>query len=271
MIIEQTSNNFLRVKSSYVEELLNGNSSTLLSLTAKVNNGNNYTKEFLKQDFWSVNLKNEEDSQDSVSSIKMTNLLSLESFTIPCNLFIGEDDFDFDMRDKINNYFIDNSIISSCTITYINNLLSIRGLPNNFIPEEINFNDSSKNINYGIYEDVFIKDYDLYIKPSFFGVTTLTEGIYKINLILSDGSIYTTEESCIFVDITVKERLSRNLKSLLEEAYYLGNKQNFGLHVILLHYALNIGNNSKSDYLDLVSIYSELLSELAIIENNKTS
>lgn len=272
MIIEKTDNNFLRIKSSYVEELLTGNSSTLLSLRAKINGSNTeYLKDFRKQNFWSVNLKNEEDSQDSVSSIKMTNLLSLESFTIPCNLFIGGDDFDFDMRDKINNYFIDNSITSSCTVTYTNNLLSITGLPNNFIPEEINFDNSSKNINYGIYDNIFIKDYDLYLKPQFFGLTTLTEGIYFINLILSDGSIYTTEESCIFVDITIKERLASNIRKFLEDAYYIGNKENFGLHIILLHYGLIIGSNNGNNYQDLLVIYNELLSELAICENNKAS
>lgn len=271
MIIEQTSNNFLRVKSSYVEELLNGNSSTLLSLTAKVNNGNNYTKEFLKQDFWSVDLESEANAEDTIQTINILNTVTFKTFSIPCGIGINVEFMALLLKTEIDNYFLNNNITCACTIEYNDYVLKISDLPENFIPQEVEFDDSQKEIRYGIYEDVFIKDYNLYIKPSFFGVTTLTEGIYKINLILSDGSIYTTEESCIFVDITVKERLSRNLKSLLEEAYYLGNKQNFGLHVILLHYALNIGNNSKSDYLDLVSIYSELLNELAIIENNKTS
>ena len=88
---------------------------------------------------------------------------------------------------------------------------------------------------------------------------------------ISDTLVYTTEESCFFLDITIKERLSRNIRSLFEDAYYLGLKENFGLHLMLLHYGLNISQNNGNNYQDMLEVYKELISELAICENRKAT
>jgi|GEM_PF-4947663 len=270
MIIEKTDNNFLKIKSQYVEELLNNSPSTYFSLRVKYNNSIEHLKEFEFKDFYSIDIKEQAIQSEVLLFIRTLNITTGKIFDIPINLdIVLNQSIGNEIVANIIGFFDDKGIEVACYIEEEDGILKIYNIPNDFVFQEFIFTNKTKELLYGDYKDIFFKGFDLYIKPSFLALDSFVDGIYYINFTISDSYTFTTEESCLFYDNTIKERLSKNIKSLFEDAYYIGIKENFGLHLMLLHYGLSIGQNNGNNYQDMLEVYNELITELAICENKR--
>lgn len=112
---------------------------------------------------------------------------------------------------------------------------------------------SNQNLDY-FYQD----DTAIYIKPQFFNLTTFQDGVYKIEVTLMKPSNSTTIFNCLFVDKTIKCKLSSYLEDLIEDK----DPEKIASNLILYHYALINGSNCNCACDDLLNIFIMLSSIL---------
>lgn len=177
------------------------------------------------------------------------------------------------IRLKINNFFLSIGITSTVTVEAEGNSIKISNFPQDVLPSYITFDDEVTNtyFTYGLEDDVYMLDKDLYIKPSFFDLTTLEDGVYSFELIGYDGTEYFKEENCLFVDINTAARVATTLKNLLQETKELTlvDKESSSTYISMLHYSLTVGSNEKCNCVDLCNAFTELICLLDSVDKTK--
>ena len=119
--------------------------------------------------------------------------------------------------------------------------------------------DKEKQFKYGSSaEDLFISGDSLFISPGIFDLETFGNGIYTVNLTLTEtnGSIY-TDTQCGFVDCDIKCRIADMLDTLSENTI---------IHII--YQALVEASNCSCQCDKLCKLYEELLRELGDLPQN---
>lgn len=93
----------------------------------------------------------------------------------------------------------------------------------------------------------------VYVNPSAFGLSTLSDGVYRCNLrfLFADNSGSEYDISCIFVDINIKCTLSNYLEGLIAG-------EDTSSIAYLLHYALTNGSNCGCNCDELCEVFNAL-------------
>lgn len=100
-------------------------------------------------------------------------------------------------------------------------------------------------------EDIIFSNNAIFVLPSFFGLTTFTDGIYHFTSIVTTTSdILIEEQACFFVDCL--------MAGLLHKQIDLEKCDAAQMHTLLMHYSLTQGSNNTCDCDDLYKIYSYL-------------
>lgn len=112
----------------------------------------------------------------------------------------------------------------------------------------------------------YITNNVLYIKPALFGLSSFTDGIYKMDIKFIKTNGYTLAENCIFVDVTYKCKVAAYLQNLIEENASLDKSEQIGNSIHLLHYGLINGSNCGCNCIDLCNLFY-ILKDLLLTTN----
>lgn len=99
---------------------------------------------------------------------------------------------------------------------------------------------------------------DIYIKPSFFGLKHIVDGIYSLKIrILKTNNSFTVENNCSFIDILTRCKVAGTLRGLLKDIKN-PNKEKVATVIQNLHYALVNGGNCNCNCSELCVAYDNL-------------
>jgi hypothetical protein len=99
----------------------------------------------------------------------------------------------------------------------------------------------------------------LVVNPLFFGLSTYTDGIYKLQITyfkVNNGG-YFQEMNCIFVDITYRCKVATFLGDLVEETKD-PSKEKIASNIMLLHYALTTSSNCNCNCTEMCDAFNQL-------------
>lgn len=122
--------------------------------------------------------------------------------------------------------------------------------------------DDTKNIY------IVVEDEALYIKPAYFGLSSITDNIYYALIKLRTTGGYVQISNCAFLDVTYKCKVGSLLGELLNENS-VGYTDKPSTITHLLHYALVNGSNCGCNCDELCKVFTELTNILTIDFNNK--
>lgn len=153
---------------------------------------------------------------------------------------------------------------SSLNVTFVGDTLKVSGLEDGIVLEKIDIsNGATESFTAGA-NSLIVMDSGIYISPSFMSVDKFEDGVYGIvaKEFSSDGS-WVEKHQCFFNDETIKCRVSRYMKELLNG----GDKSSKELHI--LHYSLvNASNCGDCNCTNLCAMYNKIIS---ILNNNANS
>lgn len=285
MVISNFNNEAIRIESKYVEELLLMGISPTICISGKVNSCSEVFNKCLDvTGTFTIDLTQQINSLLNIVSIEFKNLVTGKVISIPINESLAYilngctttsctlDDYPdilVPLATKINAFFASNGITSGVTLGVTNtapNTLELENIPEGFIPSSFTFPDYSSQVIYKLSEDVYVSDSDIYVNPSFFGLSVLMNGVYYFELKASNGIKYSSEENAAFIDVDIKNKVGDRLKDLIMESKStILDRQNCATFIHLLHYGLVTGsNNYGTNYESLCSAYKELYNLLRI-------
>jgi hypothetical protein len=278
MLITNYNNQYVKITSSYLQEVLSNPSSyDELQISANINccvsncnelsaTENNIT---LGDTSWLADLTIPISLGSSIQQLYIQSLTTLEKFNV-LNIPVSTNDTT-SIKTAIDNWFIARGISSSVTVVLSVNTISIDDLPDYFrvyslkygsaTPyTEILFSLSSLN------SKSFLAADGLYISPEFFSSTTLKDGVYRFDLkfIKASNAGYVIESNCAFIDVTTKCKVATLLNDLKNEAISKNEDTSTIAHI--LHYALINGSNCGCNCDALCDVYKELYDLITNIE-----
>lgn len=221
------------------------------------------------------------------------SLISYNAITTPIDLGYVEDNcgvgtctladypgyFSSAFKTQIDAWFASIGIITNVSISFDGNVMTVTGMPDEFVLEDIEFNSSDiepySKIAFGFTNadsNVYMSNDAIYIKPEFFNLQELNDGIYKFNVkyIKVDEVGYLEEQNCSFIDVTTKCRVASVLQNILKESKELGSEKSSTI-IHILHYALVNGSNCGCNCPDLCQVYKELIDMLDSIDPQITN
>lgn len=180
-------------------------------------------------------------------------------------------------KNAIDGWFTNNGISSNVVITFTGNTMAITNLPNGFIPYSIGYGPVSPYAQafFGFGEvngSIGLSSDGILVKPSFFNLSSFTDGIYSFEVKVSEAGGHVTESNCAFVDIETKCRVAsvlQNIKKETEGSQF--EKSSSMIH--LLHYALVNGSNCGCNCAELCAVYRELfvmLGDFILLNSNSS-
>lgn len=218
---------------------------------------------------------------NSEGEIHGMSFLSLKSFTetfapfIPIDLGYIEDNCNSNctieayasyytnlFKNQIDDWFLSIGHTTDVEITFSENTIIIKGLPEDFIPYKFYFGDNlldTVEIGYGFVEkSIIISGDKMYIKPSYFGWEEIVDGVYTITLkfIKSDNRGHIIEKQCAFLDPKIRCIIADYLSDLSKDSPI--DKRNISETIMLMHYALTRTSNCGCNCEELCQLFDDL-------------
>ena len=278
MTISNYNNKYVQVKSEFISDLIQ-NLQQYQSIEVKGNINccpDYFTKSVqFTQTGWYIDLTKAVQAESILDSINIQNVLTLQKISIPANTidagyvnnncttnsctlqdFSGY--FIAIIKPLIDNWFAVNGLTSNVSVTIQGNILIVGNLPANFIMHSIEYGAEQLEFGYsGINTGFFLQDDSLFIKPQFFGIDKLIDGVYKFEIKISKTQSFTIETNCAFIDIETKCKVAATLQNIKKESETKGiEKCSTIIH--LLHYALINGSNCGCNCDEMCKVYKEL-------------
>ena len=172
----------------------------------------------------------------------------------------------------LTNLLSANSLpYSNLDVYYCGDVLIVSGLPLNIIPTTIELTNGYKGIftsNIGL-NKLILQD-DIFLSASFFGTTTIADGIYSIKLLITKNNGNTiSEENCVFVDTTTKCRVAEKIEFLLAKEFL---EKDMTQELMTIYQGLVLGSNcggcNCKELCDLYDKLQKLLNSNILVSDN---
>lgn len=240
----------------------------------------NETIEVFPANSWGIDLTDSVDSRQIIEKVYFQNLTTntilnalvnpidlgyiLANCTSNCTLSFMTGMIEPTLKADIDAFFSSLGVTSNVTVTVTNNFLLITNVPSNFKAYNISFFSSASPIFFS-YTDgttqsdkIFIGADGIYIKPIFFGLAAIKDGIYKVDVKMfdTDGN-FVLESNCAFIDISFKCLVASVLQNIMKEAE-AGDTEGLSTIIHLLHYGLTNGSNCGCNCDELCEVFTQL-------------
>ena len=286
-VITNYNNQFIKIESEFISDLIqNINSYTKLQIVGNINcckDSSILNLEFTTPG-WYINLEKAVNTESILDKliVQNTNTSKLFEFNVSnidtgyvnancttntCTLQSFSGYFKSLLEANINSGFNSIGVVSNVNVTIINNTIIITNLPSNFLMYSITYeNNKEEKFSYGSTDsNVYLQDNSIYIKPEFFNLKTLIDGVYKFDLTYYKAQSNVSEFNCSFIDITTKCKVASVLNNIKRENETKGvEKCSTIIH--LLHYSLTNGSNCGCNCEELCKVYEELYKLIGSID-----
>lgn len=232
---------------------------------------------------WSFDLTDIANSSQVISEILVKNILTGEEY----NVLSGNVNFTTylstcpngsctiqsipsygtNFNNDVDNWFTTNVGWSNAKATICGNVLQICNIAPNFILSSIKYTDGTSTeqdyFNFGNQNTSFIIGESLYIKPQFFNLPSIMDGVYKIKLIAtSTRGSWVSDENCGFIDCETKCKVATYVDKILSEDKETKDE---AINITMTHYALINASNCGCNCKELCDLYFSLYESV----NNK--
>lgn len=297
MIISNYNDQYIKITSDYLADFLaNPGDYTSLDITANMNCCRNALGEIIETSSipanntaWYIDLDVAVQSDSLLQELNIQNLTTLGKNNVltlpidlgyvsatcvtgPCTLQTFNSHFAPLFKAAIDDWF-DNvmALTSNVSVTFSGNTVIVDNMPANFIMYNAGYGSASPYtfifFNFGaVNSNIFINADGIFLTPAFFGLTSITDGIYKVTLkFVKDNGAYIAETNCAFIDVTIKCKVAALLQNILQESKINGSEK-VSTIAHILHYALFNGSNCGCNCAELCKVYAELVGLLENID-----
>lgn len=270
MNLQAINDQYIKISSVAFEKGYNANVLKELVVTGKLNMGIPITKSFnlvnatttWKCDFTFTHLMYVKSIfVKNILTNQLYNLISTPLLVTTNNLVVIADQAETTLKTTLG---IPLANVGAEYVSGVNGILFVSNLPTHLVMDSIvtTILDIERTIPFTfvmnpetLVNDVIINQDCIYLTSSFFGLTTLSDGIYNITTetILTDNTSL-TEQTCLFVDLT--------LKGILYTSIDITQCNPHDMNILMMHYALNQASNNHCDCNKMYDIYNYIVNNI---------